>query len=43
MQVEKTLLPGLAEALAKKEDSGSFLMQAEQYFESILDIKAAEL
>jgi hypothetical protein len=24
MQVEKTLLPGLAEALARKEESGSF-------------------
>jgi hypothetical protein len=28
MQVEKTLLPRSAEALATKEDSGSFLMQA---------------
>jgi hypothetical protein len=39
MQVEKTLLPGLAKALARKEESGSFWMQAEQYLESISDVK----
>jgi len=49
MQVPKTLPPGSAEVLAKKEESGSFLMQAEQYFEdipdveAILDVKAVEL
>ena len=43
MQVLKTLLPRLAEVLAKKEESGSFLMQAEQYFVAIPDVKAAEL
>jgi len=49
MQVPKTLPPRSAEVLAKKEESGSFLMQAEQYFEdilnveAILDVKAVEL
>jgi hypothetical protein len=42
MQVPKTLPPGSAEVLAKKEESGSFLMQAEQYFEAIPDVKAVE-
>lgn len=37
MHVFKTLLPGSEEALARKEESGSFLSQAEQYFEAILD------
>jgi len=43
MQVLKTLLPRSVEALARKKESGSFWMQAEQYFEAILDVKAAEL
>jgi hypothetical protein len=49
MQVSKTLPRRSAEVLAKKEESGSFLMQAEQYFEdipdveAILDVKAVEL
>jgi hypothetical protein len=43
MQVLKTLLPGLAEALARKEESGSFWIQAEQYFEAIPDVKARGL
>ena len=42
MQVLKTLLPRSAEALARKEESGSFWIQAEQYFEAIPDVKAAE-
>jgi hypothetical protein len=42
MQVLKTLLPRSAEALAKKEESRSFLMQVEQYFKAIPDVKAAE-
>jgi hypothetical protein len=42
MQVPKTLPPRSAEALAKKEESGSFLTQAEQYLESILDVKTKE-
>ena len=40
-QVARTLLPGLEASLRNKE-SGSFLMQAEQYLESIPDVKAAE-
>jgi len=40
MQVLKTLLPRSAEALARKEESGSFWIQAKQYFEAIPDIKA---
>ena len=43
MQVLKTLLPRSAEALARKEESGSFWTQAEQYFEAIPDVKAREL
>ena len=35
MQVAKTLLPGLAEASARKEESKSFCRQPEQYLESI--------
>jgi hypothetical protein len=42
MQVLKTLLPRSAEALARKEESGSFWIQAEQYFEAIPDVKAAD-
>jgi hypothetical protein len=38
-QVLKTLLPELAEASIRKEERGSFLTQAEQYLESILDIR----
>ena len=40
-QVARTLPPGLEASLRNKE-SGSFLMQAEQYFEAIPDVKAAE-
>jgi hypothetical protein len=38
MQVLKTLLCRSAEASLRKEESGSFLMQAEQYFESMVDV-----
>ena len=40
-QVARTLLAGLEASLRKKE-SGSFLIQAEQYLESIPDVKATE-
>jgi hypothetical protein len=40
-QVARTLLAGL-EASLRNTESGSFLMQAEQYLESIPDVKAAE-
>ena len=36
IQVEKTLLLGLAEASKRKEEIGSFLIHREQYLESIL-------
>ena len=38
MQVLKTLLPSLADALARKDESGSLKIQAEQYLESILKV-----
>jgi hypothetical protein len=41
-QVARTLLAGL-EASLRNIESRSFLMQAEQYFEAIPDVKAAEL
>ncbi len=40
-QVARTLLAGL-EASLRNTESRSFLMQAEQYLESIPDVKAAE-
>ena len=43
IQVLKTLLPRSAEALARKEESGSFWIQAEQYFEAIPDVKIKEI
>jgi len=43
IQVLKTLLPGSAEALARKEESKSFWIQAEQYFEAIPDAKSKEI
>lgn len=42
MQVLKTLLPRSAEALVRKDESGSFWIQAEQYFEAIPDVKKQE-
>ena len=41
-QVARTLPPRL-EASLRNTESGSFLMQAEQYLESILDVKTKEL
>jgi hypothetical protein len=38
MQVAKTLLLGLAEASARKEESKRFCKQLEQYLESISDV-----
>ena len=42
MHVLKILVPGLAEACFRKEERGSFFMQAEQYLESILGVEAEE-
>jgi hypothetical protein len=39
-QVEKTLLPGLAEAFLRKKESKRFWAHEEQYLESILDVEA---
>src|SRR5271168_4236747 len=40
IQVEKTLLPGLAEGFLRKKESKRFWAHEEQYLESISDIEA---